>query len=300
MPKWWPKRKKDPAVTDTPSLAQTATKDLFTSRGDDYAQNGDYNTAVVMYTEALRHAPADTALLISRSLAHVMSTPPRLDLALQDTDVAIQHNPTSWQAWLQKGETLLREGDVKGAEEALVNAVGFAKGLDQLTAQRSLADARARRSQISPTPAAEPSRTSVRSTVPTQTSAPSLPTTPLSHTPSVTQIFPTQNPTTAISGSSPPLPSSSARQTSPAADPSRTAAQYIPSTQTSRPSLPNTPLSHTPSVTQSSAASNPTTTMSSSTPSTPPSSQPSGKLTPCSYSELICSNGIQSRRSFSE
>jgi hypothetical protein len=43
MPKWWPKRKKDPAVTDAPSLAQTAAMDLFSSRGDDYAQNGDYN-----------------------------------------------------------------------------------------------------------------------------------------------------------------------------------------------------------------------------------------------------------------
>jgi hypothetical protein len=250
MPKWWPKRKKDPAVIDAPSLAQTAAMDLFSSRGDDYTQNGDYSTAVVMYTEALKHAPADTVLLISRSFAHMMSTPPKLDLALQDADVAIRHNPTSWQAWLQRGETLLRQGDVTRAEEALQTAVEFAQGLDKLTAQRSLADARARRCQISPTPP-EPS-----STVPAQTPALSLPTTPPSYTPSFTGVSLAQNSTTAISGSLPPAPSSSAR----------TAGHSM---QTPRPSLLNTPNSML---------------------SIPPNTQPSGKLTPCSYSKPICSN----------
>jgi hypothetical protein len=204
-----------------------------------------------MYTEVLRHASADTALLISRSFALMMLTPPRLDLALQDTDVAIQHNPTSWQAWLQRGETLLRKGDVTGAEKAFLNAVGFAQGPDRLPARRSLTDARARRRQISPTAAAKPSRTSVQSTVPTQTSAPSLPTTPPLHTPFVTQVS---------------------------------------SMQTSRPSLPKISLSHTSSVTQIFSTSNPITTMSNSTQSIPPNTQPSGKLTPSSYSKPICSN----------
>ena len=356
MRKWLSKinKKKDPAITDAPSPAQTAPKDLFRSRGDDHVQNGDYNAAVVMFTEALRYAPADTTLLISRSLAYMMSTPERLNLALQDADAAIRHDPTNGQAWSQKGEALLREGDIQGAEEALVNAVGFAKGLDKLTAQRSLADVRARRGQ---TPAAQPSHASVQSTSPTPLSEPSLLTTPLPHTLSVTQTSPTKNPTTAVSGSAPPAPSpsntessargpassaaehsptpvhstpptaspkpnqpttplSSIQQTSSATNPARTISDSAPpapssaqpsaqgrtssATELSRtsiqskapapssePSLPTTPLSHTPTVTQTSSTTSPTA---GSTLTTPSNAQPPGKLNPFRYSKPICPN----------
>jgi Flp pilus assembly protein TadD len=123
--------------------------DLFRTRGDDRAQHGDYNGAAMMYDEALRYAPTDTTILLSRSFAHMMSTPPRLDLALQDADAVIQHNPTNWQGWLQKGDTCLRAGEINGAEEALKNAVGFAQGVDKFTAQRLLADVQARRGRNS-------------------------------------------------------------------------------------------------------------------------------------------------------
>src|ERR1700722_1813590 len=143
------KKTKDTAPV-APSPAQAEPQELFRSRGDTRAQNGDYNGAVMMYDEALGFAPTDTTLLLSRSFALMMSTPPKLDLALQDADTAIQHNPTHWQAWLQKGEARLKMGDVNGAEEDLMKAVGFAQGGDKLTAQRSLADARSRRGQPAP------------------------------------------------------------------------------------------------------------------------------------------------------
>lgn len=189
------KAKKAPANGDASSRAQTAPMDLFRARGDDRAQHRDYNGAAMMYDEALRYAPTDTTILLSRSFAHMMSTPPRLDLALQDADAAIQHSPTNWQGWLQKGDTHLRMGDINGAEEALVNAVGFAQGVDKFTAQRLLADVQARRGQSSS--AAEPSGTS-QSTIPTLLSQPSLatasqsaPTTLLSHPHSMATLIET-------------------------------------------------------------------------------------------------------------
>jgi hypothetical protein len=107
-----------------------------------------------MYNKALKYAPSDITLLLSRSLAFSLSNPPRLDLALQDTDAAIQLSPTHWQGWQQKGEILQKMGDFQGADEALVNAVGFADGADKLTARRSLVESRARRNQ--PSAAMEP------------------------------------------------------------------------------------------------------------------------------------------------
>lgn len=97
-----------------------------------------------MYDKALRIVPSDPALLLSRSFAHIMSTPARLDLALKDADAAIQYSPKAWQFWLQQGEMRLKIGDIQGAEESLVNAVRFAQGFNKTIAQRSLADARAR------------------------------------------------------------------------------------------------------------------------------------------------------------
>ncbi|KAH8589023.1 hypothetical protein B0O99DRAFT_582254 [Bisporella sp. PMI_857] len=131
-----------------------------------------------MYDEALHYAPTDSTLLLSRSFAHTMTTPPRLDLALKDADSAIQYAPTDWQAWLQKGETRLKMGDLQAAEEALVNAVGFAQGINKLTAQRSLGDVRARKAM----PAPSSTRTAPSSSAPdsqvTQAPSASSPATP--------------------------------------------------------------------------------------------------------------------------
>jgi tetratricopeptide (TPR) repeat protein len=154
----------------------SSAKQFFGSRGNQHIKNGDYNGAVMMYDEALKCEPTNTTLLLSRSLAQMMLTPPNLHLALQDADAAIQHCPTSWRGWLQKGETHLRMGNIKAAEEALMNAVGFAQGMDKLAAQRSLADIQSRCSKGSPV--AGPSGTSVQSMSPTLFPEPSLHTTP--------------------------------------------------------------------------------------------------------------------------
>jgi hypothetical protein len=130
-----------------PATPQTSHADIFKTEGDELTQNEDYNGAVVLYNKALKYAPSDITLLLSRSLAFSLSNPPRLDLALQDTDAVIQLSPTHWQGWQQKGEILQRMGDFQGADEALVNAVGFADGVDKLTARRLLVDFRARRNQ---------------------------------------------------------------------------------------------------------------------------------------------------------
>lgn len=149
-------------------------KDLFYARGNDRIQKNDYNGAVIMYDEALKCAPTDTTLLVRRSFAQMMSTPPRLDLALQDANTAIQHRPTDWQGWLQKGEIYLKMGNMSGAEEAFKNAIRFAQGMDKLTAQMSYANMQSRRGRASPI--AGTSGTSIEST------PPSLPPEPV-HTP---------------------------------------------------------------------------------------------------------------------
>lgn len=174
-----------------------------------------------MYDEALRCAPTDTTLLVKRSFAEMMSTPPRLDLALQDANAAIQHCPTDWQGWLQKGETHLKMGEMSRAEEAFMNAIGFAKGMDKLTAQRSFADMQSRRGETSPV--AGPSSTSEQSTpspLPPEAAVhsipPSIPTTTPSHTPSITQTSSTKNytETTVDSASSAPNSQTSGKLTS--------------------------------------------------------------------------------------
>jgi hypothetical protein len=154
---------KGSAVSATQS-SQSSAEDPFQTRGDELSQNGDYNGAVVMYGEALRTRKTDPVLLLSRSLAHMMSTPPRLDLALQDADAAVRYDSSNWQGWLQKGECHSKNGDINQAEEAFVKAVTFAQGKDKLVAQTSLGNVRTRRSQILST--TEPSSASVQSTPP--------------------------------------------------------------------------------------------------------------------------------------
>jgi tetratricopeptide (TPR) repeat protein len=149
LQKFWKKNRNRPAFTPAASSAQTTPGDLFRASGDDRLRNEDYNGAVVMYDEALRCIPTDVALLLSRSLAHMMSTPPELDLALQDVGAAIQHEPTSSQGWIQKGEIHLKMEDIKDAEEAFVKAVEFSQGLDRHKAQRCLRDVRSQRDQTS-------------------------------------------------------------------------------------------------------------------------------------------------------
>ncbi|KAL4913753.1 hypothetical protein BDW62DRAFT_157728 [Aspergillus aurantiobrunneus] len=127
-----------------PSVANHAAqpREPFRSHGNQLAAQNDYNGAVVMFNSALQLAPQDTELLLSRSLAHMMSTPPRLDLALKDADDAIQLNPASAQGWMQKGEVLKNMGFPQNAVDVFNNAVGCAQPHERVAAQRALAGAR--------------------------------------------------------------------------------------------------------------------------------------------------------------
>ena len=158
---------KSSAVSATQS-SQPSAEDPFQTRGDELLQNGDYNGAVVMYNAALRTRKNDPVLLLSRSFAHMRSTPPRLDLALQDADASVQYDSSNWKGWLQKGDCHLKNGDIKQSEDAFVKAVTFARGTDKLVAQRSLGGVRALPNQV--LSATEPSSASVQSAPPTNPS----------------------------------------------------------------------------------------------------------------------------------
>jgi tetratricopeptide (TPR) repeat protein len=134
-------------ATTSPSAGPStdrAITEVFRSRGDARAQAGNYNGAIVMYDEALAATPTDTALLLSRSFAHSMSTPPNLDLSLKDANAAVQIDDRNWQAWQQLGETRLKMGYIAVAVEALENALRLANGYDKVTVQRALTEARSR------------------------------------------------------------------------------------------------------------------------------------------------------------
>jgi tetratricopeptide (TPR) repeat protein len=153
--------------------------DILIREGDDLAEKGDYNGALVVYNMAVKHAPSNTAVLLNRSLALMLSSSPQLDLALEDADTAIQIDPAHWQGWQQKSEILQRMGEFQRAEDALVNAVGCARGVDRLAAQRSLVDLRARRGQSRQAPALPGTPVSSISPAPSS----SIPTTSISGAP---------------------------------------------------------------------------------------------------------------------
>jgi len=117
---------------------------VFASSGDRLIEQGSYNIAVYMYDEALKFAPADTTILLSRSLAHMLSDPPAINAAHNDVKQCLELDPKNWQAWQLKGDLLMREDNFKDAEPAFRNAIAYSKGMDKVRAQRSLADARSK------------------------------------------------------------------------------------------------------------------------------------------------------------
>ena len=88
-----------------------------------------------MYNSALLTQPSDPTALLYRSFAYVLRPSPRLDLAAADADAIIQLDPTNFKAWKQKGDVLRRQGDLRGAIDALNNAVGCSGGMDRLEVQ---------------------------------------------------------------------------------------------------------------------------------------------------------------------
>ncbi|KAK2768864.1 hypothetical protein FQN54_000724 [Arachnomyces sp. PD_36] len=124
-------------------VTERSSSNPFQSRGDELARNNDYNGAVVMYDAALSNSPYDRNILLSRSMAHTRSTPPRLDLALKDADETLVLNPRWWEGWFAKGKILFKMGDLENAEDALTNAAGFAHSTDKARVQGVLDEVRA-------------------------------------------------------------------------------------------------------------------------------------------------------------
>lgn len=134
-----------------------------------------------MYNAALRSAPNDVGILLSRCVAHSMSTPPKLDLALKDAETVIQLKPDWWHGWLQKGDILSQMDDLDGAEEALTIAIGFAQGVDKSFAHRTLANVQAHQARSPPTSPTE-------SELPRQSQLPSTARSPMSTPPYLPEI----------------------------------------------------------------------------------------------------------------
>lgn len=98
-------------------------------------------------------APNDFDLYLSRSLAHMMSSPRYLDLALKDADDAICLKPEDSRGWSQKGKVFIQMGDYKSAVEMLTHALGCAKPHERVAVQRALDAARSQsavQTRISP------------------------------------------------------------------------------------------------------------------------------------------------------
>jgi hypothetical protein len=181
-----------PSTENPTNIAPSQVKpgEPFRSQGDDLVVQNDYNGAIVMYNAALRCAPDDVGILLSRSVAHSMSTPPKHDLALKDADTVIQLKPDWWHGWLQKGEILSQMDELQLAEEALTNAVGFAQGVDRTLAHRTLANVQARQAR-------SPSATSLTgSELPRLSQSPSTPQSPVS-THLIPPVIPPQSPSSA-------------------------------------------------------------------------------------------------------
>src|SRR5215469_1764264 len=176
--------------TDNPT-SPVKPGELFRSQGDDLVLQNDYNGAIVMYNVALGCAPDEVGTLLSRSVAHSMTTPPKLDLALKDADSVIQLKPDWWHGWLQKGEILSQMDDLQGAEEALTNAVGFAHGVDKSLAHRTLANVQARQARSPST------TTSGGLESPRQSQSPSTAQSPVSTLPNP-PVIPPQSPSSAL------------------------------------------------------------------------------------------------------
>ncbi len=223
--------------TDTESCSlKTPNKpgEPFRSQGDDLVLQNDYNGAIVMYNAASRLAPNDEAILLSRSVAHSMSTPTNLDLALNDADTVIQLKPEWWHGWLQKGEILSQMDDLEGAEESLTNAVGFAQGVDKSLAHRTLANVQSRQAR-------SPSSTSrAESELPRRSQSSSTAHSPVSAHPK-SPVYPPQSPSSA-STELRTSPSVSHTGTSPPPPPSSTTPDTVSTRQTAAtakgPTLP--------------------------------------------------------------
>lgn len=117
---------------------------VFSASADRLVERGSYNMAVYMYDEALKCSPDNMAILMSRSLAYMLSEPPEISLAKQDVERCLELEPENWQAWQLKGDLLMRDDNFEEAEPAFRNAIIYSSGMDRIRAQRSLADARSR------------------------------------------------------------------------------------------------------------------------------------------------------------
>jgi len=131
-----------------PSSGQfNADMQLFRSYGDTHLEQGRYNDAVVMYMAALENASDDAELLLSLSVALMMSTPPQLPCALQDVQKAIQQNPNNTQAYITEADIHEQMGQYDEADAVLRRAIEVLTGIERVRIQQSRENMRARREQ---------------------------------------------------------------------------------------------------------------------------------------------------------
>ena len=112
--------------------------------GDELLNGGNYNDAVVIYSQALKKAPGDAGLLLSLSLARTMSTPPELELALGNVQDVVKLFPNNAQAHISMADVCERLGKFDEAEAALLMAVDLTTGMSRIRAHQLLANLRAK------------------------------------------------------------------------------------------------------------------------------------------------------------
>lgn len=100
------------------------------------------------YTAAPQKAPGDAELPLNLSLARTKSTPPQLELALQNVQEVIQPFPNKTQAYFSKANIRERMGSFDEAEAALPTAVESSAGMNRTYTQRSLANMRTKRAEV--------------------------------------------------------------------------------------------------------------------------------------------------------
>jgi tetratricopeptide (TPR) repeat protein len=110
-------------------------------------KQGNYNNAVIIYSQALKKAPNDAELLLCLSLARTMSTPPQLELALENVQDVIKQYPNTEQAYFSMADVCGRLAKFDEAEAALLMAGDLTIGMSRIRAQQLLANLLAKRTE---------------------------------------------------------------------------------------------------------------------------------------------------------
>jgi tetratricopeptide (TPR) repeat protein len=100
----------DPAIEKLNARLQQNPNDAiaFYNRGQLYAKNGDFSSAVADFDQAIRLSPNDAAAFNNRCWARAASSTGELDLALRDCNEALRLRPDFTDALDSRGLTYLK------------------------------------------------------------------------------------------------------------------------------------------------------------------------------------------------